>query len=201
MRPTIDFEDYLRQMAEQEKGLIHKPSHWLDQIAERMQRGDKPYGDKLPWQKTHDLVRFRSGELTIWAGMSGHRKSMILGWVLANFAINYDSRVAIASLEMKPEETLLRMARQCAGCNPSVDLVGEFLAWADQRMVIYDELDKVKWNRILGFVYYCAKEKGVKHVVIDSLTKCGISSGDGENEKEFIDRLQWAAKTLGCHIH
>lgn len=197
----VDFDRFAQEMAQREGELIHSPSFWIDQIADRIGQGDKPYGDKLPWKKTHELVRFRAGELTIWGGMSGHRKSMILGWVLSNFALNYESTVAIASLEMKPEETILRMIRQCAGCSPSIELAGEFLRWADERIAIYDELDKVKWTRIIGFIYFCAKELNTRHIVIDSLTKCGIASRDGDAEKEFIDRLQWAAKTLGVHIH
>ncbi len=198
---NIDFEKYAQQMSLNEGGKIFSPKHWIDGIADRLQRDGRPYGDKLPWEKTHDIMRFRPGELTIWAGMSGHRKSMLLGWVCCNFARNFNSTVAIASLEMQPEETILRMARQCSGRPPTIDDVGDFLSWADSRMAIYDEVDKVKWNRIIGFVYYCAKELGIAHIVIDSLTKCGISPKDGEGEKEFIDRLQWAAKTLGCHIH
>jgi len=198
---NIDFEKYARDMSVHEGGKIFAPKHWADGIVDRLERGGKPYGDKLPWSKTHDLVRFRPGELTIWGGMSGHRKSMILGWIACNFALNFNSTIAIASLEMQPEETILRMARQCSGRMPTVNDVGDFLEWADTRMAIYDEVDKVKWNRIIGFVYYCAKELGIAHIIIDSLTKCGISSGDGDGEKEFIDRLQWAAKTLGCHIH
>lgn len=60
---------------------------------------------------------------------------------------------------------------------------------------------EVRGEKILGFIHYCAKELGCRHIVIDSLTKCGINSDDRNAEKDFIDRLQWAAKTLKCHIH
>lgn len=200
---TIDFEEYARQMAERESGRILPPSSFIDQIAERLQQmrsGTRP-GDCLPWSRTHDHIRLREGELSIHAGMSGHRKSMLLGWIMANLAKT--RRIAIASLEMRPEETILRMARQCIGSSdPSTEAIGDYLAWTDQdRFWIYDELDKVAWKRIIGFVYYCAVQLEVSHIVIDSLTKCGINPGDGESEKEFIDRLQWAAKTFGVHIH
>jgi len=36
-------------------------------------------GAKLPWGKTHSNLRFRTGELTMWAGINGHGKSQLLG--------------------------------------------------------------------------------------------------------------------------
>ena len=197
---NIDLDDYYRKMGEAEAGLIHIPTHWTDDIAERLQRGGKPWGDKLPWGKTHDLVRLRPGELSVWGGISGHKKSLLIGWIMCNLAKSYHAPVAIASLEMPPGATLLRMAQQCTGCYPSVDETGDFLAWADDRFAVYDELRTVNFHRILGFVYFCA-QAGYRHIVIDSLTKCGISPKDTEKEKEFLDKLQWAAKTLGCHVH
>ena len=200
MKVSIDFEKYAMQMAYQERGRIHTPDYWIDEIAEKMARGDEIYGDKMPWAKTHDKVRFRPGELSLWAGMNAHKKSMLIGWVMLHLAKTRN--VGIASLEMKPAETLFRMCRQCAGTsNPSVEFVGDFISWGNNKFFIYDELDKVKWNRIIGFIYYCAKELDCAHIVIDSLTKCGIPHNDGEGEKDFIDRLQWAAKTLNTHIH
>jgi len=194
MIPDVDFKKYYKDMGQRESGRIHKPSRWIDQIAERISRGGKPWGDCLPWTKCDELIRLRPGELSIWGGMSGHKKSMLLGWVMCNLAKNYESPVALASLEMPPEETIFRMARQCTGCDPSVDAVGDFLKWSDERFVIYDELDTVHFQRILGFVYYCAVELGYRHIVIDSLTKCGISPKDSEKGKMFLDKLQWCDK-------
>jgi len=197
------FENYLLQAAAREAASIHKPEHWIDQIV------DKQFGNPdtdlkplmLPWNKTHDQFAWRPGELTIHGGMSGHRKSMMLGWLMSHVA--KESRVAIASLELQPPETFLRMARQCVGVsNMSQQALSDFMVWSNNdRLWLYAEVDKVPWKRILGFVYYCSQELGCEHIVIDSLTKCGIAPGDGENEKDFVDRLQWAAKTLGCHIH
>ena len=41
----------------------------------------------------------------------------------------------------------------------------------------------------------------IKHIVIDSLMKCGINGDDYNGQKTFVDRLCWAAKTYGGHIH
>lgn len=200
MKISINFEEYALQQAANEKGRIHTPAHWVEEIAARLASNGEPVGDRLPWSKTHDHVRLRPGELSLWAGMNAHKKSMLLGWVMCHIANTQN--IGIASLEMKPEETLLRMCRQTAGTNnPSPSFVSEFINWGDDKFYLYDELDKVAWNRIIGFIYYCAKELNCAHIVIDSLTKCGIDAKDSAAEKNFIDRLQWAAKTLGCHIH
>ena len=196
---NIDFAKYAAMMAERESGSIHPAGYWAEAMVNRFIDGNEIQGDTLPWTKTHSLVRFRPGELSVWAGMNGHKKSLMLGQIMANFALQ--GNVAIASLEMKPEDTLLRICKQCKGGEITEDYLGDFIVWANKSIIIYDELDKVKWNRIIGFIYYCAVHKGCSHILIDSLTKCGIPQGDGAAEKDFIDRLQWAAKSLNCHIH
>jgi twinkle protein len=195
----VNFADYIKLVGELEAQEIYSAGHWTDAVVRRATQGVKLTGDTLPWSKTHGNVRLRPGELSIWAGMNGHKKSMLLGFVMVNLMGRCN--VSIASLEMKPEETLFRMCRQGVGCMPSESAAREFMSWADQSVLVYDQLDKVAQEKILGYVHYCAKELGCRHVVIDSLTKCGLAQGDHDAEKDFIDRLQWAAKTLNCHIH
>lgn len=195
----VDLIQYLADASLLEGQVIRWGSHWADDLADLAQHGKRIWGDCLPWSKTHGSFRLRPGELTIWAGINGHRKSMILGQIMLNIA--KDSPVCIASLEMKPEETLMRMCRQAASCYPSASFARKFAAWCEERICIYDQLDTVEEARILGMVYYAAKELGCKHVVIDSLSKCGLPEADYAAEKKFVDRLQWAAKTLKVHVH
>jgi twinkle protein len=94
------------------------------------------------------------------------------------------------------------MCLQAAGTgNPSKEFVERFSDYADRNLLVYDQLDTVKSDKILGFVHYCASEMKCTHIVIDSLTKCGLGTADRDKEADFIDRLQWAAKSLNCHIH
>ena len=195
----IDFGQYIELVGELEAQEIHSAAYWRDEVIARAD-GVEISGDRMPWSKTQDHVRLRDGELSIWAGMNGHRKSMFLGQILVE--LSKTRRVAMASLEMLPEETLWRMCCQSGGvAAPSKSYIDKWITWADDRILIYDQLDKVAGEKILGFIHYCAKELGCNHIVIDSLTKCGISSDDRNGEKDFIDRLQWAAKTLKCHLH
>ena len=198
--PTnMDFGQYLADISFLESQDLHWSDHWVDKITDRIINGKKLTGEQLPWDRTQKQFRLRQGELTIWGGGNGHRKSMILGQIMAWLA--QKSRVCIASLEMRPEETLLRMARQVAGCFPSPDFAREFANWGFERILIYDQLDTVEAVKILGMVHYAAKELNCKHIVIDSLTKCGLDEEDYRAEKKFVDRLQWAAKHYQIHIH
>jgi len=198
--PTnLDFGQYLADISFLESQDLHWSDHWVDKITERVINGQKLTGERLPWDKTQKQFRLRRGELTIWGGGNGHRKSMLLGQIMA--WLSQKSRVCIASLEMRPEETLLRMARQVAGCYPSPEFAREFAMWGNERILIYDQLDTIEAVKILGMVHYAAKELGCKHIVIDSLTKCGLDEEDYRAEKKFVDRLQWAAKHYQIHIH
>lgn len=200
--PNVDFNDYVSLVGELEAQEIFSAGKWTEDLVERS-KGVQVYGDKMPWSKTWEDFRFRPSEVTVWAGQNGHRKSMVLGQVMLWIA--REKKVAIASLEMKPTETLWRMCLQAAGSStggtPTEQFIREFSAFADKSILIYDQLDSVKTEKILGFVHYAAKHLGCDHIVIDSLAKAGISVEDRQGETEFINRLAWAAKHLNCHIH
>jgi twinkle protein len=70
-----------------------------------------------------------------------------------------------------------------------------------RNIYIYDQLDTVEAVKILGMVHYAANELKCKHIVIDSLMKCGINGDDYNAQKKFVDRLCWAAKRHNVHIH
>lgn len=200
---NIDFAKYIDFVGMQESQEIHPAGYWTQDMLARLRDGDLVTGDYMPWEKLNEKVRMRTGELTLWAGYSGHKKSLMVGYVMLCLA--QTQRIAIASLELSPVDTLHRMMYQAAGLSEgskvTTQFAEKFMAWADPNIAIYDQLDSVPAERILGFVNYCAKELGCKHIVIDSLTKCGIRKDDTDAEKAFVDKLQWAAKTLNCHIH
>lgn len=192
----IDFISFIGQQESQE---LHWSDHWEDELVAHVAGTGEAKGDLLPWTKTHQCVQLRPGELSIWAGINGHRKSMILGQVMAWLA--QDTRVCIASLEMKPESTLKRMCRQVAGCYPSESFARQFVQWGHERICLYDQLDQVEAEKILGVVHYAAKELKCTHVVIDSLMKCGMDDDNYNGQKELVDRLAWCAKATGVHVH
>lgn len=192
-------DEEIATLAQIESQFVCTPNDFRDDLGAYIETGGGQSGERLPWSKLDDVQRLRPGELSVWAGINGHGKSNLLGqvilWRLAN------QKALIASLEMKPHQTLHRMIAQYTGCQPAKEFAFSVLDKLEDRLWIYDQLDTVKSDRILALVYYAAKDLGVHHVVIDSLMKCGFGSEDYDAEKKFIDRLQWAAKSLGIHIH
>ena len=195
--PDIDYTEFI---GKQESQYVRPASSFTDALRERRENGGLLRGAALPWSKTKQNVRLRPGEVTIWGGIGGHGKSLLTGqcllWLLSEY------RSLIASLEMKPEATLERMIRQASGTtHPHENFDSQFLKWTDDKLWIYDQLDTVPSDRILGLCHYAAKELGIKHIVIDSLMKCGIRKDDYDGQTAFIDRICWAAKSLNIHIH
>lgn len=195
----IDDIDLMEFAGLSEAAHLRWASDWANDLAELCQNGSQIQGAKLPWDKTHDKFRMRPGELVIWAGMSGHKKSMLTSQVALHLA--QTERVCIASLEMTPATTLHRMYLQASNGTGSPETSRIFSNWAHEKICIYDQVDTVPAERILGLIHYAAEALGCKHVFIDSLTKCGIPSGESKMEKVFIDRLTWVAKTLGICVH
>jgi len=197
IRDIVDFESYLVQRTAQ---LIRPASDWVTEVKERLDGTGTVSGDLLPWSKTHQEVQLRPGEVSIWGGINGHGKSLVLGqvmlWLLPT------RKVLIASMEMKPAATLERMLRQATSSHhPAKSFVDRFLSWTDDRLWIYDQQDSVAAEKILGMVSYAANELRMEHIVIDSLMKCGIAPDDYSGQKRFVDRLCWLAKSYNLHIH
>lgn len=199
MKPIPTDVDLLAFSGIAESQYLEPTSTFEEQLADRFQNGVRIIGEKLPWRKTHDKVRLRDGEVSLWFGYNGHGKSLVLGQVLT--WLPRDVKIVIASLEMKPVATLERACRQSLGGGfPTKQYVSEFIEQTDN-IWIYDQNDSVQADRILGLCHYAAQELGVKQIMIDSLMKCGISPEDYPRQKEFVDRLCWCAKSEDIHIH
>ncbi len=195
----IKDEDLLEFVGKQESQSICTYSDFQESTIERIQQGAKVYGDPLPWEKTRDKFRFRPGEVTIWAGVNGNGKSLVMG-MCALWLIRYTG-VLIASMEMKPDATMARMLRQASGNEtPSRQYIENFFQ-SEHNLWIYDQLDTVESDRILGMCHYAATKCNVKHIMIDSLVKCGLGTDDYTKQKDFVDRLCWVAKRYSIHVH
>lgn len=163
--------------------------------------GTERQGDTLPWKKTHEHFRFLPGEITVWHGINGHGKSAITTQVALWFAI-HGIKSCIASFEMLPERTLLRMVKQAAGNpSPSDSFTNDFFMGLCQSLWIYDHLGKVDKNLLFTAIRYCATEKGIRHFFIDSLMKCVRGSDDYNGQKDFMEDLCGIASETKTHIH
>ena len=156
-------------------------------------------GAVLPWSRHEGKVKFKLGQVTLWAGINGHKKSMMVNFVLLHIAKT--QKVGIQSFEIPVKETMTRLATQAAGCAPSHEYKNQFADWNHERIAYYDQLDTVPGQKVLGVVYYMAKELRCEHILIDSLMMCGLTKGEYAEEARFISVIVAAAKALNIHIH
>lgn len=194
-------KDLIAYLGQQESQDIRWGSEYTDELLNHFKNGQVLTGAKLPWAKTHDTIRFRPGEVSVHAGMNGHRKSMVTGQMMEWFAAQGEP-AGIASFEMPVRDTQKRMCQQAAGTpHPAPGFIREWSAWNYETLAYYDKLDTTPSSRVLGAIFYMAKDMGCKHILIDSLTKCGLPYGERGAEKDFIDALCATAKVFQIHIH
>lgn len=206
----IDFAAYIRETEAKQK--VRPAGEYVEEMIAALFSGKQEPGSFLPWNKTHGLFKFRPGEVTLWAGINGHGKSLVTGQVALSLMGQLD-RVCIASFEMKPRKTLERMARQWAAIAPSGeydnpemidmarDTYRQFGEWTDRKLWLYDQQGTVDAETVLGVARYCAKELRINHIFIDSLMKCVKGEDDYNGQKEFVDELCSLARDCETHIH
>jgi twinkle protein len=207
----IDFSKYENETEVMAR--VKPASVWLTELVERLRDPVREVRQVMPWGKTHGLIQFRPGEVTVWGGANGAGKSLVTGMVALSL-LAQDQRVCIASFEMKPCKTLERMARQYSGTNPDdpayagsaeakqslIDLYEDFKGWA-QHLYLYDQQGMVTAKKVAAVVRYCATEKGVRHFFVDSLMKCVAGEDDYNGQKAFVDELTAIARDHEMHIH
>lgn len=195
----VDFEKYMEETEMSQRVLPAKA--FADELVDIFHGERYEHGDRLPFRKLNNLVRLRSGEVSVWSGFNGHGKSMLLGQVLLGL-VEQGKRVCVASMEMQPRTTLKRICRQHTGKRkPSREEIDEFLEAISNRFYLYDHQGVVQWKKLLAVLRYCAGEMETNHFVIDSLLKCGIREDDFNVQKEFVDHLCTIARDTGMHIH
>jgi twinkle protein len=208
----IDFSIYLTETDAQQK--VKPASMWVQQIVDQLRNPVKQPRTVMPWTKTHGLLQFRPGEVTLWGGANGNGKSLVTGQIGLSLCAQ-QAKVCVASFEMKPIKTLERMARQWSCFNPSdpvyrgndvaldqfIDLYGQFGDWTDGKLWLYDQQGTVTADKVCAVVRYSAKELGVNHFFIDSLMKCVAGEDDYNGQKRFVDDLTAIARDHNIHIH
>jgi twinkle protein len=208
----IDFSVYERETDARQKV---KPAHqWVQELMDRIGSPVQPHRAVMPWRKTHQLIQFRPGEVTVWGGANGNGKSLITGQVALSLCAQ-EERVCVASFEMKPAKTLARMGRQWSNFNPDdpafagsreanaqlLDVYGQFRDWTDDKLWLYDQQGTVTASQVCAVGRYCAKELKVTHFFVDSLMKCVSGEDDYNGQKEFVDELTAIARDHGLHVH
>lgn len=146
-------------------------------------------------------LEFRPGEVTAWVGYNGHRKSMFTSQTALDMAVQ-DQRVLIASLEMDPADTLVRMVRQASGqCEPSERAIDRFHQWTDGRIWLFDHVGNLSVDKSFALCRYFADQHRGTHVVLDSMMMICASEEKLDEQKRFATGLVRLAQETGLHVH
>lgn len=192
--------DLTKYMSEEQIGSVKNANQYFEKLANLL-AGEGENGSDTPWSSTKGNFVFRPSELTIWSGFKGHGKSLVISQVLEQFISNGEN-VFIVSPEFPPHRVLHRMMMQSLGLrNMRIDTAFDWVAAVEDHLWLYDQQSSLKPLEVIAVCRYAIQELGVKHILIDSLMKCGIAPDDYAGQKRFVDALQNLAHRNEIHMH
>jgi twinkle protein len=151
--------------------------------------------------KLKHCLQFRPGEVTAWAGYSGHRKSMFTGQVAMELGIQGVPSL-MCSFEMSPAKTLARMARQfTAEQFPRPESFARFMERTAGKVWLFDHMGRIDPAKCLTVCRYFANELNGRHVWIDSFMMVCGSEERMDEQKQFATDLNRLAQETGLHVH
>lgn len=199
IKDNIDLSMYM--MESETEHAVNPASSWLSEVKQHFFAPQESPKTRLPWLKTHRDFEFRPAEVTIWGGINGHGKSMIVGHVVLGL-MKQGERVCMASLEMKPVRTMARICRQAYGHDElSAHYLDDFSVWTDGKLWLYDHVGSCKPALILAVIRYAVDKYKITHFVVDNLMKVIAGEDDYNAQKDFINSLCVIAGDTGVHIH
>lgn len=196
---TLDWGAYMRQTEASVK--VRRAAEFADDMDAEFADRDRSQRSVMFSTKLRDVIEFRPGELTCWAGYNGHRKSMFVGQVALDLCSQRE-RTLIASMEMSPGRTLARMVRQAYGeASPGQESRRRFAKWTDGRLWLFDHLGRVTPSTMQAVCMYFANELHGRHAVIDSMMMVCGSEESMDEQKQFTTDLCRLAQETGMHVH
>jgi twinkle protein len=151
-----------------------------------------------------DIFEFRPGEFSVWTGINGHGKSLMLNQVLVGL-MSQGERVCVFSGEMPPATQARRLVRQLTGiAKPTPAYIDACEAWIRDRMWLFNVVGSATITRLIEVFRYAAKRYGIGHFVIDSLMMTDVpEDGPGafSAQKLAVQQLGQFAKQYRAHVH
>lgn len=162
---------------------------------------EQPQGYSVPYGKISDKLLFRPAEMTLWSGAAGSGKSQIISDCIPHW-IKQGSRICLASLEMKGEQTLRRMCKQTGGLDrPTGQFIERILDWLDRGLLLYERVGKAGVPALLEVFDYARAKYGCDQFIIDSLMRLGIAQDDyNGQEKAVFQIVDWTIQN-NVHLH
>lgn len=203
MAKLIDATDFAAYYRDSDlKAKVRAASDFAEDVSALSEtRNQAPKDPEMFSTKLRGLLRFREGEVTAWAGYNGHKKSMFTTQVALDLCVQRKP-VLVVSLEMLPERTLHRMARQAWGASEiPAWWLQQFMAWTDGRLWLFDHLGRITPETCIAACRYFAEEYSGQHVLIDSLMMVCGSEEHLDEQKQLVTDLVRVAQESSLHIH
>ncbi len=151
-----------------------------------------------------DCFEFRPGEYSVWTGINGHGKSLMLNQVQLGL-LHQGERACVFSGEMAPAQQGKRLVKQATGLDrPSPAYIDAVADWVRERMWLFNVVGTASIDRLLEVFAYAARRYGIGHFVIDSLMMTDVpEDGPGafSAQKEAVQKLTGFAKQHRAHVH
>ncbi|WP_354189820.1 bifunctional DNA primase/helicase [Bartonella silvatica] len=158
-------------------------------------------GYTVPYPKLNGKLHFRPAELTLWSGASGAGKSQLLSDCIPHW-ISQKSRLCLASLEMKGEQSLRRLTKQTGGLEqPTKEMIERILNFLDDGLILYEHVGKSSVDALLDVFDYCRARYGCDQFIIDSLMRLGIASDDYSGQEQAVYKIIDWTILHNVHIH
>lgn len=158
----------------------------------------------LRLDKNLDWFEFRPGELSVWTGINGHGKSLMVSQVMLGLMAQGE-RVVVFSGEMTPERQIKRVVKQATGLDKPtlafIDAVGSFV---HDKLWLFNVVGSTGLDRLLKVFLYANRRYGNRHFVIDSLMMTDVpEDGPGAMtlQKDAMRKLCDFARKNACHVH
>ena len=195
----IDWEKYNQDSAPKRK--IKEKSYYAEQVTQYFEGSLINRGSSIPWDDRGLRIGLRPAEVSVWAGVNGHGKSLLLGQVVLSL-INQNKKCLVASFEMRPEITLARMARNAIGSKlPNSAQLKKFNEWKKDHLYLLDHQGMMNVESVLAVCRYASAELKVEHFVIDSIMKVVAGEDSYNEQKDFVNAICAIAQDTNMHIH
>lgn len=181
---------------------VRSASDFMQQVIEHLNPNKAAEtAPHLKIRKLRGLLHFRPGEVSLWAGYNGHRKSMMTSQLALDLA-DQGERVLIVSLEMLPWRTMSRMTRQATGlADPVPTIIEKFHRWTEGKMWLFDHVGRIAPSKALALCRYFADVHKGTHVILDSWMMLCNSEEKLDEQKQFSTDLCRLAQETGLHLH
>ncbi|WP_273760377.1 toprim domain-containing protein [Bartonella sp. ML70XJBT.G] len=183
------------------EGLRHASDYKEQVIGLFWPEPEQHIGYTLPYPKLNGKLHFRPAELTLWSGASGAGKSQLLSDCIPHW-ISQNSRLCLASLEMKGAQSLRRLTKQTGGLEqPTREMIERVLQFLDDGLILYEHVGKSNVDTLLNVFDYCRARYGCDQFIIDSLMRLGIASDDYAGQEQAVYKMVDWAVLNNVHIH